>query len=87
MRQLNVLFFGDVQGVGFRKIAQQIAMHLGLTGTVANLLDGSVEANIQGNIQTIFLFLERIEKSFNLSKVEIVFKSTLEVYETFSVKR
>jgi acylphosphatase len=33
---------GDVQGVGFRWFTRQVAEHLGVSGTVANLRDGSV---------------------------------------------
>lgn len=35
-------FTGTVQGVGFRYYARAAALHLGLTGWVANNWDGSV---------------------------------------------
>lgn len=44
----HYLFYGRVQGVGFRFTAYQKAGELGLTGWVCNLADGSVEACFQG---------------------------------------
>ncbi len=41
-------FYGTVQGVGFRYRAHWAAQHLGLTGWVANLWDGSVLMEAQG---------------------------------------
>lgn len=44
----HYLFYGRVQGVGFRFTAYQKARQLGLTGWVCNLGNGSVEACFQG---------------------------------------
>lgn len=44
----HFIFTGRVQGVGFRYQATRIARGLGLTGTVCNLWDGSVELEAQG---------------------------------------
>ena len=41
-------FTGTVQGVGFRYYARAAALHLGLTGWVANNWDGSVTLAAQG---------------------------------------
>lgn len=41
-------FTGTVQGVGFRYYARAAALHLGLTGWVANNWDGSVTLEAQG---------------------------------------
>ena len=42
-------FTGTVQGVGFRYYARAAALHLGLTGWVANNWDGSVTLEAQGD--------------------------------------
>jgi acylphosphatase len=49
---------GMVQGVGFRHATVRRAHELGLTGWVANLPDGSVEAMLQGPANQIDRMLE-----------------------------
>ena len=49
---------GVVQGVGFRHATVRRAHELGITGWVANLTDGSVEALVQGPAEQIDRMLE-----------------------------
>lgn len=49
----NIIFSGNVQGVGFRMEVYLIANKLGLVGFVKNKADGSVEAEIQGEEEKI----------------------------------
>ena len=51
--QCNVRFYGIVQGVGFRERTRRMAKGLNLKGWVRNLRDGSVEAVIQGDPDTV----------------------------------
>jgi len=44
----HVLYSGQVQGVGFRYTARQIAQRHAVTGFVRNLSDGRVELVIEG---------------------------------------
>ena len=44
----HILFYGWVQGVGFRYRAYYAAMDNGVGGWVRNLPDGSVEAELEG---------------------------------------
>ncbi len=44
----HILFYGRVQGVGFRYYAKYRARLLSLTGWVRNCYDGSVEMEVQG---------------------------------------
>ena len=44
----HIIFYGRVQGVGFRYYSVNKARQLGLTGWVKNLCDGSVEMEVQG---------------------------------------
>ena len=69
----HILFFGRVQGVGFRYHAMYGARNYGLTGWVENLYDGSVEMEVQGSAAAIdrmigdigrngrWIFIERIQ--------------------------
>ena len=58
----HIVFYGRVQGVGFRYYSVNKARQLGLTGWVRNLYDGSVEMEVQGEepkIDELILFLEK----------------------------
>ena len=44
----HIIFFGRVQGVGFRYRAYYAAVQLKLSGWVCNLDDGTVEMEVQG---------------------------------------
>ena len=48
IRRYRFVFYGRVQGVGFRWRVRMAAGALGLTGWVANEWDGSVRMEIQG---------------------------------------
>lgn len=49
----HIIFYGRVQGVGFRYHAKYGADMLGLSGWVRNLYDGSVEMEVQGKEEDI----------------------------------
>lgn len=53
----HMIFYGRVQGVGFRYHAYHSAQRLGATGWVRNLYDGTVECEIQGTPEMINDFL------------------------------
>lgn len=58
----HLLFYGRVQGVGFRYYSVYKARELGLTGWVENLPSGSVEMEVQGEkekIDELIAFLDR----------------------------
>ena len=56
-----VYYSGDVQGVGFRATAVQIArMHPTVRGWVRNLTDGRVELLADGNAEAVEAFLADI---------------------------
>ena len=57
----HIIFYGRVQGVGFRYYAVNKANQLGLTGWVRNLPVGTVEMEVQGNepsIDELIIFLQ-----------------------------
>ena len=53
---------GAVQGVGFRHATVRQAHALGITGWVANVADGSVEAMLQGPANQIDRMLEGMRR-------------------------
>lgn len=59
--RIKAVFTGDVQGVGFRYEAAQVARRIGLTGWVKNLPDSSVESELQGENDKVEYFLEFIK--------------------------
>jgi len=66
MIEIHVVFFGNVQGVGFRYTTRSIAKKLGITGTVRNLSDGSVEMIAQGTPVLIESLLSELKtQAFN----------------------
>lgn len=49
----HIIFYGRVQGVGFRYYSVYKSRQLGPTGWVRNLYDGTVEMEVQGEQQVI----------------------------------
>lgn len=56
----RILFYGRVQGVGFRYSSYTEANLMGLTGWVRNLSDGTVEMEVQGTKEKIQQLIENI---------------------------
>lgn len=57
----HYLFYGRVQGVGFRFTTYHLARELRLTGWVHNLSDGSVEACFQGDEKLIKKLVDELQ--------------------------
>ena len=67
----QVVFYGRVQGVGFRYSVEMIAGHHDVTGYVRNQFDGSVEVVVEGEPNMITAFLDEIRsvRGRNISSV------------------
>jgi len=61
----HIIFTGQVQGVGFRFTAFNMANRYQLTGLVRNLIDGSVEMITQGTNDDIDICISEIKSSFS----------------------
>ena len=70
-------FTGTVQGVGFRYYARAAALHLGLTGWVANNWDGSVTLEAQGERAALDALVPLIERSNRWARIEGMTTETL----------
>ena len=62
MIRKHIVFYGQVQGVGFRYRARHAADHYGCTGWVRNEYDGSVTMEIQGTEEQIDYVILAIER-------------------------
>jgi acylphosphatase len=58
------LFFGRVQGVGFRYTTANLAREFGVRGYVRNRSDGSVELVAQGAGADVDRFLTELDQQF-----------------------
>ncbi len=61
---------GRVQGVLFRVWTRDMAMEMGLQGTVRNRSDGSVEAHVQGPAGKVDAFQDRLREGPSAARVE-----------------
>jgi len=61
---------GRVQGVGFRMDAAAAASRLGVGGTVRNLLDGTVEADVEGTREAVESMIEHLRQGPAGARVE-----------------
>ncbi len=68
----NVYFSGSVQGVGFRYTTLQVAKEFEVTGAVANLADGRVQLEAEGNRKAVNAFISTVEERLHgyIRKVE-----------------
>ena len=57
----HIIFYGYVQGVGFRWTASRAARRLGVSGWVRNLDDGSVEMEAEGTERDIEDLISALE--------------------------
>lgn len=59
--RLHIVFLGKVQKVGFRDEMSGLAERLGITGTVQNRADGSVDAQLQGERDRVVFLIETMK--------------------------
>jgi acylphosphatase len=65
--RVHVLFFGRVQGVGFRYTARALAERHRVVGFVRNLSDGRVELEAEGSVSEVEAYLEELRRTFGRS--------------------
>ena len=62
MRRYDIVFLGEVQGVGFRYETWRLAQKLKLIGYVENLANGTVHAEIQGPKDRILYLIDSLKQ-------------------------
>lgn len=84
----RILFYGRVQGVGFRYRARYVAESLRLTGWVRNEEDGTVTMEVQGDESSIDRMLQMLQQDRYIDIVDMDIKNlvTQENERNFEVK-
>lgn len=67
--EINAIFQGYVQGVGFRYTACEYAIQFGIIGTVRNLPDGNVEVYALGKREIVQKLLDTLSGPQGAGKV------------------
>jgi acylphosphatase len=67
--RVRVTVEGVVQGVGFRYFVLERAQSLGVTGWVRNLIDGRVEAEIEGDVSSVKQLIDYMREGPTFSHV------------------
>jgi len=69
MTTQHIKVIGRVQGIGYRRWAEDVACDMGLSGWIRNVSDGSVEIMVKGNQDSINQFLQKCLKGPGFSMV------------------
>ena len=89
MAAKHIIVYGRVQGVGFRYFVQAAAERLGLTGSVCNCPDSTVEISVAGNPRRIEEFIQQVKQGPSLARVDHLDIQDLpdpQDYESFSIE-
>lgn len=75
MVRKKIIFYGRVQGVGFRYHAKNASDSLGLTGWVRNEYDGSVMMEVQGDEADIERMLQMLHSDMYIEILDMDIKT------------
>jgi acylphosphatase len=65
MKRIDVLYLGNVQGVGFRFTAEDLAKKYSLKGWVKNLADSRVQVVAEGEEEKLSIFLAELSREMS----------------------
>ena len=88
VRRVEIIVYGIVQGVFFRATTRDVAVKLGLRGTVRNLRDGSVEIIAEGykeDLNTLISFAKEGPPSAKVYDIDIIWKDPQENLPFFKI--
>jgi acylphosphatase len=88
--RLTAVVRGRVQAVFFRYSARRNAAGLGLTGTVRNITDGSVESVAErprGGLGEMLAWLREGPPEARVEDVEVLWGPTTSEFSSFEVRR
>jgi len=87
--RVRIIISGRVQGVFFRRHAQDKAKELELTGWVHNTVDGKVEIIAEGQKAKVEQFLEWCRQGSSLAKVddvEVEYEDPKGEFDNFTIR-
>lgn len=86
---LHLIIKGKVQGVNFRMATVAQAKHIGLTGWVRNLPDGSVETVAMGdekNLQAFKIWCQRGPARAQVTEVIVIDSLIKDKFDCFDIR-
>lgn len=86
--QKHIFISGKVQGVGFRAFIRREAAVLNIRGWAKNLIDGRVEAVIQGDKNKVAQMIEKLKEGPSYARVDNlkINEEKLTEYSDFQIK-
>jgi acylphosphatase len=88
MLRREVLFRGQVQGVGFRMTTQRIAQRWAVTGFVRNLSDGRVQLVVEGELAELNGFIGAVRQAMvdHIHDSEVVSSEASGTFSSFAIR-
>jgi len=88
MKRAHVFYSGNVQGVGFRFMAVDLAMKHKIIGWVKNVSDGRVELIAEGEESSVLNFLAEIKRVLAryISEVKFNWEPATGQFKDFSIE-
>lgn len=86
--EMHAVLKGNVQGVGFRAMTRYYAAGMGLTGSVSNLADGSVEIYAYGTKSRLEELMQKLRGeafSDHIAEEEIEFVLNITPSDSFRI--
>ena len=87
---MQIIYSGNVQGVGFRYTVRTVASGFDVTGTVRNLPDGGVELVAEGAKDELAAFRQAIRESgleHFIRQEEVVWQEAKSEFSGFEIVR
>lgn len=85
--EIQAIFKGRVQGVGFRATVKMYSEQLKLTGFVRNLPDGDVEIRAQGERSSLEKLLTKLKTEFEIEEISHQISPIKEPFSDFRIVR
>lgn len=87
-KRIHVCYSGNVQGIGFRFLTNDLARTMNITGWVKNLPDGRVEFVAEGQEKSLKEILEKVKLNFadNIQDSQIEWQEVTDEFKDFTIK-